>query len=93
MSAINRAGQGSPSDPTAPLLVKALNAPPKIDRKVLGESQSVKASSLNGYFKKIFGLFLSVSADGGRRIKPLTLGMKRRAICNCATTASLWPVL
>jgi hypothetical protein len=63
VSAINRAGQGSPSDPTAPLLVKALNAPPKIDRKVLGESQSVKASSLNGHFKKIFGLFLSVSAD------------------------------
>lgn len=42
VSAINRAGQGKPTDPTAPLLVKALNAPPKIDRKVLGESQSVK---------------------------------------------------
>ncbi len=57
MSAINRAGQGSPSDPTAPLLVKALNAPPKIDRKVLGESQSVKASSLNGHFKKYLAFF------------------------------------
>ena len=50
VSAINRAGQSNPSDPTAPLLVKALNAPPKIDRKVLGESQTVKVKP-DEYFK------------------------------------------
>ena len=40
--AVNRAGQSQPSNQTEPQLIKATKAPPKIDRKTLGELRTCK---------------------------------------------------
>ena len=40
--AVNRSGQSQPSNQTEPQLIKATKAPPKIDRKTLGELRTCK---------------------------------------------------
>jgi hypothetical protein len=42
--AVNRAGQSQPSNQTEPQLIKATKAPPKIDRKTLGELRNCKVN-------------------------------------------------
>ena len=42
VTAVNRVGKSDASDPTAPQLIKAQKAPPKIDRKVLKEEMIFK---------------------------------------------------
>lgn len=42
VTAVNRVGKSDPSEPTAPQLIKAQKAPPKVDRKVLKEEMTFK---------------------------------------------------
>ena len=59
--AVNRSGQSEPSNQTEPQLIKATKAPPKIDRKTLGELRTCK---VRNDIKVLFGIMHFCKTNG-----------------------------